>query len=122
MKKELQKLSMMTPGERPTYPIEVLYGFEKYALLNGKYSKIVAFSGWQYPYTEEQRRRKEIRDNERKNEEPEGTNHALTKQFFTQLFAGRKKWIKPEKTFCELQFSLYMFCPPSRSFSYSLHL
>ena len=88
------------------------YGFEQY-VLNGQDSKIAAFSAWQYPYTEEQRRRKAIRDNERKNEEPEGTNHALTKQFFTQLFAGRKKWIKPEKTFCELQFSLYMFCSSS---------
>lgn len=86
------------------------HGFEKY-VLNAQDSKIVAFSAWQYPYTEEQRRRKEVRDQERKNEEPEGTNHALTKQFFTQLFAGRKKWIKPEKTFCELQFLLHTFCP-----------
>ena len=80
-------------------------------LLNGQNSKIVAFSAWQYPYTEEQRRLKEIRDKERKNEEPEGSNHKLTNDFFTQLFAGRKKWIIPGKTFCESAiFSLHVSC------------
>ena len=95
--------------------------FEKYAL-NGWDSKIVAFSAWQYPYTEEQRRLKEIRDNQRKTEEPAGTNYALTNDFFTQLFAGRKKWIKPEKTFCELQVSLYVCFSYSQLFTYPLYM
>ena len=62
----------------------------------------MAFSAWQYPFTEEQRRLKDVRDQERKTEEPEGTNLALTREFLEQLFAGRRKWIQPEKTFCEL--------------------
>ena len=63
----------------------------------------MAFSAWQFPYTltEEQRGVKEARDNGRKDEPPEGSNDALIKEFFTQLFAGRKKWIVPEEMFCE---------------------
>lgn len=66
-------------------------------------SKIVAYSGWQYPYTltEEQRKVKEARDNARKDDSPEGSNKPLIKEFFTQLINGRKKWIVPGKTFCE---------------------
>lgn len=68
-----------------------------------KRSKTVAFSAWQYPYTltEEQKKEKEARDKKRQDEPPEGSNDALIKDFFTKLFAGRKKWIVPEKTFCE---------------------
>lgn len=75
-------------------------------------SKIVAFSAWQYPYTltEEQRKVKEARDNARKDESPEGSNKALIKEFFTQLIAGRKKWIVPEKMFCESMISFSYRC------------
>lgn len=44
---------------------------------------------------------KEARDKERKEEPPEGSNDALIKDFFTQLIAGRKKWIVPERMFCK---------------------
>ena len=72
-------------------------------VLKKQYSKIVAYSAWQYPYTltEEQRKMKEVRDNGRKDEPPEGSNDALIKDFFTKLIDGRKKWIQTEKMFCE---------------------
>ena len=84
----------------------------------------MAFSAWQFPYSEEQRRLKEIRDKERKNEEPEGSNHALTNDFFTQLFAGRKKWIIPGKTFCEsaIFFSTYFLFPLVTAFHIHLYM
>lgn len=72
----------------------------------------MAYSAWQYPYTltEEQRKVKEARDNARKDESPEGSNKALIKEFFTQLIAGRKKWIVPEKMFCESMISFSYSC------------
>ena len=75
-------------------------------VLKRQSSKIVAFSAWQYPYTltEEQRKVKEARDSARKDESPEGSNKALIKDFFTQLIDGRKKWIVPERMFCESMF------------------
>lgn len=47
---------------------------------------------------------KEARESKRRDEPPEGSNEALIKDFFTQLIAGRKKWIVPDKMFCELSF------------------
>ena len=63
----------------------------------------VAFSAWQYPYalTEEQRKEKEAQDRSAIDEPPEGSNNQFITDFCTQLFDGRKKWILPEKTFCE---------------------
>ena len=99
---------MRIAGE-PNYFFFPSIGIGSGYVFNRKGSKIVAFSAWQYPFTEEQRRLKQKRDDERKQVEPEGTNFALTKDFFTQLFAGRKKWIQLEKTFCELLLSFFLF-------------
>lgn len=65
--------------------------------------KTVAFSTWQYPHkpTEDQRKEKEAKSNSTKDEPPEGSNKELIKDFFTQIFVGRKRWIEPEKTFCK---------------------
>ena len=81
-------------------------------------SKTVAFSAWQYPHTltDGQRRAKEEKDAGRQNEPPEGSNNALIMEFFEKLFAGRKKWVDPEKTFCE--FAL----PPTSGFVLSAFL
>ena len=73
------------------------------------YSKTVAFARWQYPYTltPEQKAEKEEKDNNRKryHEFPEGSNVELQKEFFRQLIEGRKKFIVPEKTYCECSLS-----------------
>ena len=63
----------------------------------------MAFSVWQYPHTltEEQKKEKEAKECSTRDEPPEGSNTALVKDFFSQLFAGRKRWIVPEKMFCE---------------------
>lgn len=70
--------------------------------------KTVAFSKWDYPYeiTPENKEKKEVKerlDKERKKEEGNmiGSNDSLMDDFFKQLFAGRKKWIVPEKTYCK---------------------
>lgn len=70
-----------------------------------RFSKTVAFSKWDYPHalTAEQRaekKRKAMEDRLKK--VVEGSNEALMKDFFTQLIAGRERWLVPEKTFCEL--------------------
>ena len=69
--------------------------------------KTVAFSAWQYPHTltEEQKKEDEAKKNSTKSDPPEGSQNALIDEFFTKLFAGRKKWIVPEKTFCKFNFS-----------------
>lgn len=66
-------------------------------------SKTVAFAAWQYPHTltEEEKKVKEARESRTREEPPEGSNVALIKDFFTQVFAGRERWIVREKTFCE---------------------
>lgn len=66
--------------------------------------KIVAFSLWQYPYrnTPEQAKAKEEKEARAKLvPHPEGTNVALTKEFFKKLHEGRKKWVDPEKMYCK---------------------
>lgn len=69
------------------------------------YSKTVAFARWQYPYTltPEQQAEKEENDKNRKRyyEFPEGSNEELQREFFRQLTEGRKRFIVPEKTYCE---------------------
>ena len=69
------------------------------------YSKTVAFARWQYPYTltPEQKVEKDEKDEKRKryHEFPEGSNKELQEEFFRQLMEGRKRFIVPEKTYCE---------------------
>ena len=69
------------------------------------YSKTVAFARWQYPYTltPEQKAEKDEKDKNRKryHECPEGSNKELKMDFFKQLAEGRKRFIVPEKTYCE---------------------
>ena len=36
----------------------------------------------------------------KKERHPPGAQVALIDDFFEQIFAGRKKWIDPEKTYC----------------------
>ena len=65
----------------------------------------MAFARWQYPYTltPEQKAEKEEKDAYRKryHQFPEGSNEELQKEFFRQLVEGRKRFIVPEKTYCE---------------------
>ena len=68
------------------------------------YRKTVAFSRWIYPYTltAEQKREKEEKDkSSRRPPALEGSNGPLMDDFFKQLSEGRKKWVVPEKTYCE---------------------
>lgn len=69
-----------------------------------RFRKTVAFSKWDYPYTLtveqwEEKKRKAMQDRLKK--VVEGSNEGLMKDFFTQLSAGREKWLVPEKTFCK---------------------
>ncbi|KAL6719969.1 hypothetical protein ACLMJK_001890 [Lecanora helva] len=64
--------------------------------------KTVAFSKWVHPHTltEEQKKEKEKRELEKRNgPHLEGSNGPLIDEFVKQLFAGREKWIVPEKTY-----------------------
>lgn len=72
----------------------------------------MAFSRWQYPYTltPEQKAEKEEKEEMRKryHEFPEGSNKELQEEFFRKLMEGRKRFIVPEKTYCECcLFELY---------------
>ena len=72
----------------------------------------MAFARWQYPYslTPEQKAEKEEKDEMRKryHEFPEGSNKELQEEFFKKLMDGRKRFIVPEKTYCECySFELY---------------
>ena len=68
----------------------------------------MAFARWQYPYTltPEQKAEKEEKDAYRKryHQFPEGSNEELQKEFFKQLAEGRKRFIVPEKTYCECNY------------------
>ena len=65
----------------------------------------MAFARWQYPYTltPEQKAEKAEKDEKRKRytEFLEGSNKELQEDFFRQLVEGRKRFIVPEKTYCE---------------------
>lgn len=52
----------------------------------------------------EEKKRKEKEDRMKK--VVEGSNEALMKDFFTQLLAGRERWLVPGKTFCKSCFAL----------------
>ncbi len=87
-------------------------------------SKTVAFARWQYPYTltPEQKAEKEEKDKNRKRyyQFPEGSNEELQKEFFRQLAEGRKRFIVPEKTYCECNSSEQCYLQVSALFqSYS---
>lgn len=66
----------------------------------------MAFAKWQYPYTltAEQAAEKEEVDGATELW-PEGANVELCEEFWGKLRAGRKKWIRHEKDFCESLFS-----------------
>lgn len=58
----------------------------------------MAVSVYAHGGTEEE---KEAKDRSTRDEPPAGSNNKFINDFCTQLFVGRKKWIVPEKTFCE---------------------
>lgn len=62
--------------------------------------KIVGLSRWMYPVTLSPEQAKEKQESESKRTPyPVGANSALLDDFFTQLFAARKKWVDTEKMF-----------------------
>ncbi|KAF6225891.1 hypothetical protein HO133_009893 [Letharia lupina] len=78
------------------------YGGRLTKVVEESSGKTVAFSKWDYPHalTAEQRaekKRKAMEDRLKK--VVEGSNEGLMKDFFTQLIAGRERWLVPEKTF-----------------------
>ena len=77
------------------------------SVLKHRIRKTVAFSAWQYPHTltDEEEKKREAAIRGRRDEPPEGSNKELIQEFFRQIFGGRKRWIEPDKTFCESNFS-----------------
>ncbi|CAF9919151.1 MAG: hypothetical protein ALECFALPRED_000983 [Alectoria fallacina] len=78
------------------------YGGRLTKVVEGSSGKTVAFSKWDYPYTltaeqHEEKNRKAVADRLKK--VVEGSNEGLMKDFFTQLIAGRERWLVPGKTF-----------------------
>ncbi|MCJ1280174.1 hypothetical protein MMC21_008001 [Puttea exsequens] len=71
-------------------------------LVDDETGNTVAFAMWDYPYkvTPELQARKEAKDRKLETEpRVEGSNESLMADFFTQLLAGRRKYIDPENTF-----------------------
>ena len=69
-----------------------------------RFRKPVGFAKWEYPYAltaeqREEKKRKAMEDRLKK--VVVGSNEGLMKEFFTQLAAGRERWLVPGKTFCE---------------------
>ncbi|KAL9128593.1 MAG: hypothetical protein Q9217_002758 [Psora testacea] len=77
-----------------------IYGARFTKAVENETGNIVAFSRWVYPVklTPEQAKEKQEKE-ENREPPPEGANVELTNTFFEQIFAGRKKWVDPEKTF-----------------------
>lgn len=81
-----------------------LYGRRITLLVDESTGKAVAFSVWQYPHhlTPEQAAEKNRKEEQAKKEpEPPGAQVGLIEDWFRGVWAGRKKYIDPERTYCK---------------------
>ncbi|CAD6589779.1 MAG: hypothetical protein ASARMPREDX12_004027 [Alectoria sarmentosa] len=80
------------------------YGGRLTKVVEGSSGKTVAFSKWDYPHmltAEQQEEKKQKAIADRLKKVVEGSNEGLMEDFFTQLIAGRERWLVPGKTFCK---------------------